>query len=108
MVTTAHQAQLHLVLHILDVEGATTRTRPHQRAHDSFGQAVHRLTHAGRGSALGAMHREEGLHQGDCNLAGLERDHRAVAPDDLVGRVGRRGCEYGAAGGRGEKGFLAG
>ena len=96
MVATAHQAQFHLVLHVLDVEGAATRARAQQRTHHVLGQAVHRLAHAGRGRALGAVHRQEGLHQRDGDLVGLEGHHRAVAAQDLVALVG--GC--GGAGGR--------
>ena len=104
----AHQAQFHLVLHILDMERTATRARAQQRAHHGLREPVDRLAHAGGRSALGAMHRQEGLHQRHRNLAGLEGDDCAVAADDLVGRVGR--CRRGGHGtcGHRHKGFLAG
>ena len=55
--------------------------------------AVDRLAHAGRSRALGAVHRQEGLHHRDGDLVRLEGHHRAVAANDLV--VGER-----VAGGR--------
>ena len=114
MVAAPHQGQFHVILHVFDVERASARTRAHQRAHDRLRQGVNRFAHTGRGGALGAVHRQEGLHHGDSDLAGLERHHRAVAPDDLVlgvdrlGRIGLRrrvtvqqGCRDGGGGGRG-------
>ena len=84
MMTTAHQAQLHLVLHILDVKRAPGRTRAHQGADHTLRQAVDRFTHAGRGGTLCAMHRQKSLHHGNGDLVGLKRHHRAVTADDLV------------------------
>jgi hypothetical protein len=88
VVATAHQAQLDMVLHVLDVEGAAARPRAQQRAHHGLGQPLDRLAHARRCRALRAVHGQEGLHQGHRDLVRLERDHRAVAADDLVARVG--------------------
>ena len=93
MVAAAHQAELDVVLHVLDVEGAATGARAQQGTHDALGQAVDRLADARRRRALCAMHGQEGLHQRYCNLVGLEADDGPVAPDDLVARVGgRRGA----------------
>ena len=94
VVAAAHQAQFDLVLHVLDVEGAAARARTHQRADHGLGQLVHGLAHAGRGRALRAVHRQEGLHHRDGDLVRLERHHGAVAPDDLVVGQGdwRRRC----------------
>ena len=52
----------------------------------------HRLAHAGRSSALRAMHGEEGLHQRHRDLVRFEAHHRAIAADDLVADIvaGRR------------------
>ena len=92
MVAAAHQAQLHLVLNILDVEGAAARAAAQERAHHTLGQCVDRLAHAGRCRTLGAVHREEGFHQRHGDLVRLERHHRAIAPDDLVAGIGRTAC----------------
>ncbi len=112
VVAAAHQAQLDLVLHVLDVEGAAARARAQQRAHHRLGEAVDRLAHARRGRPLRAVHGEEGLHQRDGDLVRLEGDDGAVAADDLVGVVGRgarrRGGGPGGGGGFGDGGDVAG
>ena len=91
VVAAAHQAELDLVLHVLDVEGAAARTRAQQGAHDGLGQAVDGLAHARRGRALRAVHRQKRLHQRDRDLVRLERHDRAVAAQDLVALVRRGG-----------------
>jgi hypothetical protein len=101
VVAPAHQAQFHLVLHVLDVERAAARAGSHQRAHDCLRQHVHGLAHAGRRGALRAVHGKEGLHHGDGNLVRLERNHGAIAANDLV--VGER--VGGGLGGRGQRGW---
>ena len=80
----AHQRQLHLVLDVLDVEGAALRLAAHQRADHGMGQPGHQLADARRGRALAAVHRQERLRHRYRDLARLEPDHGAVAPDDLV------------------------
>ena len=95
VVAAAHQAELHLVLHVFDVERAATGTRAQQRAHHGLGERVDGFTHAGGSGALRAVHRKEGLHQRDGDLVRLEHDHGAVAPDDLVARVRRFGGDDG-------------
>ena len=91
VVAAAHQAELDLILDVLDVERAAARTRAQQAANDRLGQAVDGLAHARRGRALRAVDGEERLHQRDRDLVGLERDDGAVAAKDLVALVGRRG-----------------
>ena len=86
VVFAAHQAQLHLVLHIFNVEGAAARTRTHERAYHGLRELIHHLAHAGRGCTLGAVHRQKGFHHGDGNLLRDKRHHGAVAPEDLVVR----------------------
>ena len=98
VVAAAHQAELDLVLHVFDVEGAAARARAQQRAHHRLGQAVDGLAHAGRGRALRAVHRQERLHQRDRDLVRLERHDRAVAAKDLVALVRRRRGAWRAAG----------
>jgi hypothetical protein len=71
VVAAAHQAELDLVLHVLDVEGAAARARAQQRAHHAR-SALDRLAHAGRRRALRAVHRQEGLHQRHRDLVRLE------------------------------------
>ena len=106
VVAAAHQPQLHLVLHVFNVEGAARRARAHQRAYHLLRERFYRFAHAGRGRAVGAVHRQESLHHGDGNLVGFKRNHRAVASDDLViaqvaGRLAQRlGCVQGAEQGR--------
>ena len=95
MVAAAHQAQFDLVLYIFNVEGTASWARAHQRAGDALGQCIHHFTHAGRGSALGAVDGQKRLHQCDGNLGGFERNHRAIAPNDLVVAL-RIGCCVGS------------
>ena len=92
MVAAAHQAEFDMVLHVLDVKGAATRARAHQRTHDDLRQFVHRLAHACRRGTLRAMHGEESLHQRHRDLVRLEHDHGAVATDDLVSLINGRGA----------------
>ncbi|KAF1056411.1 MAG: hypothetical protein GAK34_00304 [Delftia tsuruhatensis] len=84
VVAAAHQAQLDLVLHVFNMEGAAARTRAQQGAHHGLGELVHGLAHAGGGSALGAAHGQEGLGQRDGDLLRGEGHHVAAAADDLV------------------------
>jgi hypothetical protein len=91
VVAAAHQAELDLVLDVLDVERAAARPRAQQPAHDRLGELVDRLAHACRRRALRAVDGEERLHQRDCDLVRLERDDGTVAAQDLVALVGRRG-----------------
>ena len=97
VVAAAHQTQLDLVLHVLDVKRAAARPRAQQRAHHRLGQPFDRLAHARRRRALRAVHREEGLHQRHRDLVRLEDDDRAVAADDLIALVGA-GAGLGAVG----------
>jgi hypothetical protein len=92
VVPPAHQAELDVILHVFDVKGAATRARTHQRPDHRLGQAVHHLAHTRRGSTLGAMDRQEGLHHGHGDLVGLERHDRPVAADDLVLAQGNGCC----------------
>ncbi len=84
LVAAAHQGQLDVVLHVLDVEGAALGARAQQRAHDAVGQRFDGFTDADRGGALGAAHGQEGLGQGDGNLLRRERHDVAAAANDLV------------------------
>ena len=109
VMAAAHQAQFDLVLHVFDMEGAAGRARTHQSPDHCLGELIHRLAHARRSRALRAVHGEERLHHGDRDLVRLERDHRAVAPDDLVMRQGRgRGGARRAAAGTGCRGHACG
>ena len=47
MVAAAHQAQLNMVLHVFNMEGAAAGARAHQCPGDLVGQCLHRLAHAG-------------------------------------------------------------
>ena len=99
--TGAHQAQLDLVLHIFNMEGAAIGTRAHQCAHHAFGQFVDGVAHAGRRRALRAAHSQESLGQGHGNLLGRESHHIAAAADDLIAVIG--GGRIGCAGRRGRR-----
>ena len=113
VVAAAHQTQLDLVLHVFDVKGAAAGPRTHQGAHHRLGQAVNSFAHAGRSGALGAMHRQKGLHQRNGDLGGLKGDHGAIAANDLVvaqrqacgGQVGLRGRGRAALALNGERGL---
>ena len=98
VVAAAHQAKFHLVLHVLDVEGATTGARTQQRSHHGLGERVDGFAHAGRSGTLRPVDRKERLHQRDRDLVRLEHDHGAVASDDLVARVRRLGGDDGRDG----------
>ncbi|MNS79252.1 hypothetical protein D3C72_1129010 [compost metagenome] len=86
MVAAAHQAELDLVLHVFDVEGAAARTRADHGADHALRQRVDGLAHAGGSRALGAVHRQEGLHHRDGDLVRFEGNDGAVAANDLVVR----------------------
>ena len=78
------------------MEGAATGARTQQRAHHRLGQHIDGFANAGRSRALRSVHGQKRLHQGHGNLAGFERHHRAIAPDDVEriegrGRSRRRG-----------------
>ena len=88
MVAAAHQAQFDLILDIFNVECAATGTRAQQRAHHALGQLVDGFADAGGCRTLRAVNRQKSFHHRDCDFAGFERDHRAIASDDLVLRVG--------------------
>jgi hypothetical protein len=45
---------------------------------------LYHFAHAGRSSALRAVHGQKGFHQGHGDLVGLKRHHCTVAADDLV------------------------
>ena len=90
VVAPAHQAEFDVILHVFDVEGAATRARTQQGANHRLRQALDGLAHAGRRRTLGAVHGQEGLHQRHRDLVRLERDHGAVAADDLVADIGGR------------------
>jgi hypothetical protein len=76
VVAAAHQAELDLVLHVFYMEGAAAGARAQQRPDHRFGQTVDGLANACRGRALGAVNREERLHQRDRDLVRLERNDR--------------------------------
>ena len=79
VVAAAHQAELDLVLHVLDVERAAARARAQQRAHDrSVSPSTVSRTLADAAPCV-PCDREERLHQRDRDLVRLERDDRAVA-----------------------------
>ena len=90
MLAATHQAQLNMVLHIFNMEGAAAGARTHQCPGDLVGQCLHRLAHAGGCRALGSMNRKKGLHQRNGDLVGLKRYDCAIAANDLVMRQGTR------------------
>ena len=93
VVVAAHQLQLDLVLHILDVEGAAAGTRTQQRLDHALRQLLDHLAHGAGCGTLRTMHRQKGLGHGHRDLLRLERHHGAIAADDLV--VGVRGSAGG-------------
>ncbi len=93
VVLAAHQRQFDLILDVLDMEGAAFTDAASQRRHDFAGQLFHRLMDAARRRCRVALDREESLGHGHGNLAGIERRHRAVAPDDLHRGFARRRSE---------------
>ena len=82
VLTGAHQGQLHLVLHILDVDGAAGGHATLEGGGDQLGQLGHGFMDAAGGRGGAAFHSEKGLGNGHCDLAGLKRHHGAIALDD--------------------------
>ena len=84
MHTATHEGQFHLVLDLLDVEGATVIDPADEGVDDLPGQPLHDLVDApGRGGGT-AFDGQERLGQGDGDLGRIERRHGAVAADDPV------------------------
>ncbi len=54
--------------------------------HDLAGQFSDDVVDPARGGGAVALDGEERLGERDRDLGGIERRHRAVAPDDLTGR----------------------
>ena len=101
VVAPTHEAQFHLILHILDVKRSAARARTHQGPHHSLCQAVHDLTNTGRCGALRSMNCQKSLHHCNRDLVRRKRDDRAVAANDLVVRQRRARCQalaFGSAG----------
>jgi len=84
VVAAAHQAQLHMVLHVFNMEGAATGARAHQCPGHVVGQGVHHFADAGGCCPLRSVHCQKGLHHCHCNLLRFERHHSAIAANDLV------------------------
>ncbi len=89
VLAAAHQRELDLVLDFLDVDRAAVGLALHQRVDHDVGEMRGQLAHARRRCALAAVHGEERLGHRDRDLRRLERDHRAIAADDLVLRERR-------------------
>ncbi len=104
MVAAAHQGQLYVVLHVLDVEGAALGARAQQRANDGVGQGFDGFANAGRCRTLWATHREKGFGDSNGNFLRRKRHHITAAANDLVliqygwnaaGTRGARRCQVG-------------
>ena len=97
VVFAAHQRQLDLVLHVLDVEGPAFAGAARKRAHDVGRELLDDLVHAAGGGSRVSLDREECLGHRHRNLAGVEAGDRAVTPDHLHRRLRfRRGERLGA------------
>ena len=84
VLAAAHQAELDLVLHVLDVEGAAARARAQQRADDgSVSWSTVSRTLAEAAPCVPCTARNAFIMR-DGDLVRLEADHGAVAADDLV------------------------
>ena len=79
----AHQGQLHLVLDVLDVDGAAAGQPAGEGRDHLLGQLTHPVMDAGGGRGAAPLHRQEGLGHGDHDLVGVEVGDLAVAADDL-------------------------
>ncbi len=91
MVFRAHQRQFHLVLHVLDVEGAAFAHALGQRGDDIAGQFLDDLMDAPRRGRRIALDGDERLGERHRNLGGVERGHAPVALDEAVARLGSLG-----------------
>jgi len=89
VVLAAHQRQLHLVLHVLDVDDAARVRMPGEAGDNLVGQAGDDVVDAARGGGGLAFDGQERLRQRDRDLGGVERRDRAVAPDQPVARLVR-------------------
>ena len=97
LVFAAHQRQLHLVLHVLDVEHPAVLGPSGERHHDFAGQLLDDLVHPARRGRLVALDGEKRLGQRHGNLRLIERHRAAIALDQrearLMARVRLRRCD---------------
>ena len=84
LVASAHQGQLHMVLHVFDVEGATFGARAQQGAHHGVGECFDGFANAGRCCALRATHCQECFGHGNRNFLRCKWHHITAAANDLV------------------------
>jgi hypothetical protein len=103
----AHQRELDLVLHVLDVDRAAARDVARQRADDLRRELLDLLAHARAFRRGAAIHGQEGLGHGDVDLGRIETRDLAVAPDHLEG-AGRRRGDFRRLGGLGNRGQAQG
>ena len=98
-----HEREFDLVLDVLDVDGSAVGHAAGQGVDDLVRQVPDGLVDAWRGGGAATLDGQEGLGQGDCDLAGVEVRDLAVATDHVEfvgGQVfqffvcccGRNGC----------------
>ena len=88
LVLAAHQRQLDLVLHVLDVEHPAILGATRERGEHVIGQGFDDLVHPARGGGLVALDGEECLGERHGDLALVERHQRAIALEDGIARRG--------------------
>ena len=84
VMTAPHQAQLHLVLNVFNMKGATAGAGAHQSADDALCQLIDCFANTGGGSTLCAGHGQKSLHHGHRNFCRLEWHNGAIAANNLV------------------------
>ncbi len=98
VLAAAHQGQFDLVLNVFDMDGAAGGHAPLEGGGHLLGEFFHCLVDTGRGRRGAAFHGQEGLGDGDGDLALVVGDHGAVALDHAQ-LARRRGLELGLRGG---------
>ena len=87
----AHQRQLDLVLHVLDMDDMVAAGAALDGRGNLIRQIVDDVVHARRTGRLPAFDGQESLGDGDADLAGVEDIALAIAFDDAQG-TGLRLC----------------
>src|SRR5690606_36482232 len=82
VLTSTHQGQFYLVLDFLNVNGSAGRHAAFESLTDLLCQVIHQLADTAGGSGRATFYRQEGLGEGDGDLAVFIRYNGAVALDD--------------------------
>ncbi len=82
MLAGAHEGELDLILNVFDVQGAGVVGAAAEGLDDLRGEGFDRVVDAAGGGGSGAFDGDEGLGDGDRDLARVEGGESAAAADD--------------------------